>query len=128
MLIEHFYSITHQQVIAENAWSVTLKLNPKHALYEGHFPEHPVVPGVCMLQFIKECVEKNREQSLQYAKIVSCKFLSALNPVDAPTLILELTIKQSEDGKLQLLVEGKTGGEAVESIAFIKLKAQLIEQ
>lgn len=81
-----------------------------------------------MLQFIKECVEKNREQSLQYAKIVSCKFLSALNPVDAPTLVLELTLKQSEDGKLQLLVEGKTGGEAVESIAFIKLKAQLIEQ
>ncbi|MEG0890097.1 MAG: hydroxymyristoyl-ACP dehydratase [Bacteroides sp.] len=128
MLIEHFYIITHRQVIAEGAWSFTLKLNPKHALYEGHFPGHPVVPGVCMLQFIKECVEEVREQSLQYAKIVSCKFLSVLNPVDAPVLVLELVLKQGEDGKLQLLAEGKAGNKPEEGIAFIKLKAQLIEQ
>ena len=128
MLIEHFYTLTHIKATTQNAWSVTLKLNPQHVLYEGHFPGYPIVPGVCMLQLIKECVEKIKGKTLQYAQIASCKFLAALNPIETPTLVLELTFNPSKEDKLQILAEGKTENNGEKNHSFNKLKAQLIEK
>lgn len=123
MLLEHFYTI--QQIIPIDAttWCVLVALNPKHPLYQGHFPEHPIVPGVCMLQLMKECAENISHQSLQYTQIASCKFLSAINPVETNQLELVLSLNEHPDGRIQLLAEGKT-----DSNYFIKLKAQLIQE
>ena len=60
---------------------IEIELNPGHALYQGHFPGQPVVPGVCTLQMIKESAEQIVSQPLQYVQIASSKFLSAINPV-----------------------------------------------
>ncbi|MCS2585674.1 3-hydroxylacyl-ACP dehydratase [Bacteroides sp. BFG-551] len=125
-------------------------MNPGHPVYQGHFPEHPVVPGVCLLQLIKECVEDIRQQKLQIAQVSSCKFLSAINPIETPYISVALTFKETEEGTLQLQAEGsvKEGavkknivkessikdssieencaeGHTVKSEYFIKLKAAL---
>ena len=31
-----------------------LSLNAQHRIFEGHFPGHPVVPGVCLMQMVQE--------------------------------------------------------------------------
>ena len=36
----------------------TIKLNPENEVYEGHFPNEPISPGVCNINTIKECAEK----------------------------------------------------------------------
>ncbi len=95
-------------------------LNPQHPVYAGHFPQQPVVPGVCMLQIIKECLEKIYQTSLQYKQIASCKFLSAINPNEKPELELLYTIKKGEAGTLQIIVEGASAKDVC-----IKLKALL---
>lgn len=123
MLLDNFYTIHSMTTTSTTSWSAVVELNPKHPLYQGHFPEHPIVPGVCMLQLIKECAEGIRQQSLQYAQIGSCKFLSAINPVETNQLELTLSLKETEDGPLQLLAEGKTG-----NTPFIKLKALLNQE
>ena len=96
-------------------------LNPQHAIYNGHFPQQPVVPGVCMLQIIKECIEKIQQAPLQYKQIASCKFLSVINPNETPELKLSLTIKKNETDTFQILAEGASSKDIC-----IKLKAQLI--
>lgn len=96
-------------------------LNPQHAIYSGHFPQQPVVPGVCMLQIIKECIEKIQQAPLQYKQIASCKFLSVINPNETPELKLSLTIKKNETDTFQILAEGASSKDIC-----IKLKAQLI--
>lgn len=75
-----------------------------------------------MLQLIKECAEDIRRQSLQYAQIGSCKFLSAIDPTKNAMLQLTLKLGETADGQIQLLAEGKAGDDC-----FIKLKAQLIQ-
>ena len=63
-LLHNFYKITYSEHINGTDWAVQVMLNPQHAIYNGHFPQQPVVPGVCMLQIIKECIEKIQQDSL----------------------------------------------------------------
>ena len=120
MLLENFYTSGPATSTDSVTWTVPVRLNAGHPLYEGHFPEQPVVPGVCLLQLIRECAEAIRKQRLQYTLVNSCKFLSALDPNQSPELLLTLTLKETETGTLLLQSEGKTG-----ETCFIKLKASL---
>ena len=56
MLLDNFYTILSSESSDSTIWTIQVKLNPGHPVYQGHFPGHPVVPGVCLLQLIKECV------------------------------------------------------------------------
>lgn len=49
MLLDNFYTILSSEQPDETSGTVLLELNPDHAIYQGHFPAHPVVPGVCLL-------------------------------------------------------------------------------
>lgn len=120
-LLTEFYTITSSEPINDTDRAIKVRLNPQHAVYAGHFPQQPVVPGVCMLQIIKECLEKACKASLQYKQIASCKFLSSINPKETPELRFLITIRRSEANVLQVQVEGASP----EKIC-IKLKAQLI--
>ena len=124
MLLTNFYTIKQIQSSTESdSWNVRIELNPEHAVYAGHFPGHPVVPGVCLLQIIKESIENIRKESLLYAQIGSCKFLSVVNPLETSELLFTLTLKEGEEGKCQLRAEGTSGQEC-----FIKLKATLTQK
>ena len=78
MLLENFYKIIHRKEREDGKREIEIELNPGHALYQGHFPGQPVVPGVCTLQMIKESAEQIVSQPLQYVQIASSKFLSAI--------------------------------------------------
>ena len=45
-LLPNFYKVTHSEHINETDRVVQVMLNPQHAIYNGHFPQQPVVPGV----------------------------------------------------------------------------------
>jgi len=124
MLLDNFYTILSSESSDSTIWTIQIKLNPGHPVYQGHFPEHPVVPGVCLLQLIKECVEDIRQQKLQVTQHIS----------------VALTFKETEEGTLQLQAEGSVKKEAVKKSTvkestveentvkdecFIKLKAAL---
>ena len=58
----------------------TLELNAMHKIFEGHFPGQPVVPGVCMMQMIKEILEISIGKETRLKKADYLKFLSVINP------------------------------------------------
>ena len=91
MLLDNFYTILSSESSDSTTWIIQIELNPAHTVYQGHFPEHPVVPGVCLLQLIKECVEDIRQQKLQIVQVSSCKFLSAINPIETPRIAIVLS-------------------------------------
>ena len=81
-----------------------------------------------------------RQQKLQVTQVSSCKFLSAINPIETPHISVALTFKETEEGTLQLQAEGSVKKEAVKKSTvkestveentvkdecFIKLKAAL---
>jgi 3-hydroxymyristoyl/3-hydroxydecanoyl-(acyl carrier protein) dehydratase len=54
MLLNSFYTLEAAPETTPTRVQATIRLNPDHAIFAGHFPGQPVVPGVCMLQIIKE--------------------------------------------------------------------------
>lgn len=122
MLLDNFYTIRHIEKSDSN-WTVTIELNPDHPIYKGHFPEQPIVPGVCMLQMIKESTEEMVKSKLQFTQIASCKFLSAINPIESSVLELSIKREETEEGLIKL----QAGG-ICNKTEFIKVKASLIRK
>jgi 3-hydroxyacyl-[acyl-carrier-protein] dehydratase len=65
-----------------------LRLNPDHPIYEGHFPDQPVVPGVCMLQMVAELTSEAVGQVLKLQKANQAKFLIPIVPQQYPRIQL----------------------------------------
>lgn len=56
------------------------KVDLNHPALEGHFPGHPIVPGVVILDHVITAFRKDRGCSCTIHKIPSVKFLSPLEP------------------------------------------------
>ena len=80
MILEgHFYTVV-RPVIEGAAIQAIIKINPDHAIFRGHFPGQPVVPGVCMMQIVKELLEKSTGKSIRLHNGHDLKFLSVIDP------------------------------------------------
>ena len=101
-LEDNFYKI-HSIEAAENNYKIEVELLPNHPIYEGHFPGQPVVPGVCTLTIIRECIGKILSKPVSFATIKECKYVSALIPEEGLKIMLNLTL--SEDGSVKGTVE-----------------------
>jgi len=75
---------------AEASFDLTIELNPSHQIFEGHFPGFPILPGVCMMQMVKEITEKLQGKKLQLVNASYLKFLQPINPNEDTILIMTL--------------------------------------
>jgi 3-hydroxyacyl-[acyl-carrier-protein] dehydratase len=101
MLAGPFYNVYafSDEQPAEGQFSVTagISLDPGHAIYQGHFPGNPVVPGVCQIQMVKELVEMTVDLALKLVESDTVKFLSMIVPQQNPQLQCNLLIKKISD-------------------------------
>ena len=97
MNLDTFYTVQARKLVEENSLSVILQLNPGHDVFKGHFPDHPVLPGVAMLQIIKELTEKHCNTSLFMQSANRVKFLALVNPFEKDTLEFHLTFQHEEN-------------------------------
>ncbi|MBZ0328484.1 MAG: 3-hydroxyacyl-ACP dehydratase [Altibacter sp.] len=95
MLIEELYSVIALEQSAEGV-KATVRLNKDHDIFKGHFPGNPIMPGVCMIQIIKELTEEAIDKKLFLSVSSNIKFMTIINPDVNPVLNLDLLI--SEDG------------------------------
>lgn len=79
MLIQDFYQIIDLTQL-ENDHSARIELNENHPIFDGHFPENPVMPGVCMFQIIQELTEKVIQKKLSLQQVSNVKFMVLINP------------------------------------------------
>jgi 3-hydroxymyristoyl/3-hydroxydecanoyl-(acyl carrier protein) dehydratase len=63
-------------IIEENKTDmVRIKLNPNHEIFSGHFPDNPILPGVCVLQMVKEI-----SQHTAISRIGYIRYYRPINP------------------------------------------------
>ena len=104
MLINDFFTIT-QLNNTEGAIDSTVQLNASHKIFDGHFPENPVTPGVVQIQMVKEILEKALEKEYTLKEVGRCKFMAVLNPNEDKEI--DITIKHSiEEGVLKISAAG----------------------
>lgn len=101
MLLGSFYKILNAEK-ADQLISATVEFNEGHDIFKGHFPQNPIVPGVCQIQMLDEVLNSVLGTTWQLKNIAQAKFLSFINPTVNKTVSLELKIEKEETGQLLL--------------------------
>ncbi|MBZ5858852.1 hotdog family protein [Flavihumibacter profundi] len=77
-----------------------LNWNAGHAIFQGHFPGQPVVPGVCMMQLVKEILEIGLQKKMALQQGSQMKFLQFIDPRIQPSVEISLDYTENEYGQL----------------------------
>jgi 3-hydroxyacyl-[acyl-carrier-protein] dehydratase len=89
MLQGNFFTIASIKTETQSAKAV-LEINAAHEIFNGHFPGTPVVPGVCMMQMVKEILEDILAGETRMIKAEHIKFLNVINPQQTSSVNLDL--------------------------------------
>lgn len=86
-----------------------------HPAFAGHFPGHPVVPGVVLLDLALLAVENHLATAPTQRELISAKFLSPLAPGEALTIEARCTPAAGEP-RLDARCELRSGVRKIASL------------
>lgn len=81
----------------EQTFIYSAEIDAMHPVFGGHFPQMPVVPGVCAMSMIKECIADALSCHVRFDYVKECKFLSAITPTVHKILKVSILLKESDD-------------------------------
>jgi 3-hydroxyacyl-[acyl-carrier-protein] dehydratase len=97
MFLNDLYTI--KQILCESSsykLSVLIQLNPSHEIFKGHFPGNPILPGVCIVQILKEILMYQLNNKLILSDASSIKYLSFINPEVNSMIIFDVEFKETK--------------------------------
>lgn len=97
MLIEGLYTVTRTGQEGDRI-TASVHLDEHHAVFKGHFPDQPVMPGVCTLQIVQELLEQHLGRPLRLSRASNIKFMALIDPRVDPDLDFELAHAPTEQG------------------------------
>jgi 3-hydroxyacyl-[acyl-carrier-protein] dehydratase len=107
----------------ENKYSVDIEFNAAHEIFKGHFPGNPVVPGVCMVQIIKEILKNIFEKDFTMLQASQLKFLAIIDPNETKRVQVDIQITGDDTTGLTLSGTFNKG-----ELTFLKYKAVFISK
>lgn len=110
--------VNHQ----EGSITGEIHFNEEHDIFKGHFPSIPVVPGVCMMQAIKEITASQTGYDLRISKASQLKFINPINPKVNPSVSFSLNYDK-KDSSMEVNAELRNAARV-----FFKMKATLSVQ
>lgn len=102
MLLNDFFTIIDRRSEGDS-FKVSLEVNAAHPIFEGHFPRHPVVPGACLMQMVKEITETILVRELRLQKADHLKFIILIDPKADNVLEMAITIQVIEREQVNVL-------------------------
>lgn len=87
---------------ANNLVVATVELNEKHEIFKGHFPNQPLLPGVCMLQMVREVLEESLTDKLQLLKADDIRFTAMIDTGENKEIKFEIQYKQAEEKSINI--------------------------
>lgn len=98
MLKDTLYQILSFHSPSDSTLEAKILLNSNNSIFLGHFPEQPILPGVCMMAIVKELLEIKSATKLYIQHVNTIKFLNVINPTIHATLQISINwIKQPLD-------------------------------
>ena len=95
-LLSDFFEIIYQEE-QENCLKTTVKINAQHRIFEGHFPNRPITPGVCIMQMTKEILMRKFNQPFQMSHGDTIKFMNPIDPRINEIVTFEVNYKEVEN-------------------------------
>ncbi len=84
-------------LLIQEGFITTIELKPDHIVYKGHFPGHPVTPGVIQMQMVHELLENHLGKNLKLITMGECKFIKILNPKETPQIIIHIELTRMNE-------------------------------
>ena len=94
LLLDNFYKI-NTLTIENGSINATVSFDVASEIFKGHFPDMPVVPGVCQTQMLSEIFTNAMGIDMQLKTAASIKFLSLVDPTKTPQLNLQITYTET---------------------------------
>ena len=88
-------NVNHQQEL--NSLHLNIQFNEQHAVFSGHFPNQPIVPGVFWIQIIKNVLTKQQFHIEKVIELTNAKFLIPINPQSHELLVLKIDYRITEN-------------------------------
>ena len=79
-------------------WSIAVN----HPAFSGHFPGHPIVPGVLLLDAALHGICQAHGEDEAFCHIVACKFLSPVEPGET----LRIVHRQQANDSVHFEIDG----------------------
>ena len=98
---------------------ISIQLNPSHDIFKGHFPGNPVLPGVCIVQILKEILMYHLDNKLILSSASSIKYLSFINP--EVNSIVNFEVELEEIGNDNIFCNASL---YFESVVFCRFKGE----
>lgn len=97
--MSHLQDLLHIKFLrrTENNYHFECNISKEHPIFSGHFPDFPIVPGVCLINATKRCVSEVVGKDVSFLKIRECKFLSSINPTENTLFTLEFTLSENNE-------------------------------
>lgn len=93
MLLNKLYRLTKVTPGDQDGdFLIEVSINPEHSIFEGHFPEVPVMPGVCLMQLVADASSKVLGKKLRILEGTDMKFTAVVDPRESTTLLLQLNV------------------------------------
>lgn len=119
-LKDGFYKVLELKRVSENQILAVIEINQAHDIYKGHFPNQPIVPGVCQIQIVKELLEELVGKKLKMTHGDNIKFTGMIIPNQTPVVNLEVNYKMND---LEIICDAKLSfGETI----FTKYKGKFL--
>ena len=91
-----------------NKHTVSVKIDPEHQIFKGHFPGQPVLPGVCLMEMVREVLAHIKQHPILLTQAQNIKFLKVVDPREDAILKMELEIVE-KDSLLHVMVTSLLG-------------------
>lgn len=59
--------------------------------FQGHFPQDPVLPGMCLLETVLVLAQRSKGKSVRMTELIASKFYAAVLP--GQTVTVDCTVK-----------------------------------
>jgi 3-hydroxyacyl-[acyl-carrier-protein] dehydratase len=118
-LLGSFFNIS-EILTSEKSAKYEISLNPKHLIYQAHFPDNPITPGVCMIQMSGELLSDFVGKELFLHGIHNIKFMKVLSPLETDSVDVELSkiIIEEKQCKANVIFDNQDNVYAKMSLIF----------
>ena len=121
LLKNDFYYIKNISQNSENQAEIEVSFNLEHRVFSAHFPDYPIVPGVCEIQIAVECISEILQQDFEMKNVKNVKFSNPIAVNNYHSVIYKLSWNETENNLLQV-----TGSIFNNETVFAKISMVLI--
>jgi 3-hydroxymyristoyl/3-hydroxydecanoyl-(acyl carrier protein) dehydratase len=75
-----WYSLLDLEMPAPHDIRAHVAVNDDSPWFSGHFPDHPIVPGIAQLKMVADVIARARQESLWINRLTRVKFKKIVKP------------------------------------------------